>query len=183
MGKNSLKIPVREMTPEIMDAMEREGLIIRLFPGHHDIETPPGNTWFQELYQGEEGYGPHKIIAITVNRENFPGFGTHPDMEEFWLIGDNSSRPMYLLVARMLRPEFEKKVAEKKLTPEDFYLLRCRYNDPQVSFFVMKKGVPHGEGLLGGEGTLPSFYVTESRDLPLDLCEFGDYEIGREDQL
>ena len=86
MQKRTLKIPVREMTKEIMEAMEEEGLIVRLAPHHHDIETPCGNTWFEALYEGAEGYGPHKIIALTVNRENFPGFGTHPDQEEFWLI-------------------------------------------------------------------------------------------------
>lgn len=180
MEKIRLEIPVREMTPEVMETMEREGLITRLCPNRHDIETPPGNTWFQELYQGEEGFGPHKIIAITVNRENFPGFGTHPDMEEFWLIGNNESKTMYLLTARMQRREFEEKVKEKNLKPEDFYLLKCKFNDPQVSFFVMNKGIPHGEGLMGGEGPLPSFYVTESRDLPLDLCDWGDYVIEKE---
>lgn len=177
MQKRTLKIPVREMTKEIMEAMEEEGLIVRLAPHHHDIETPCGNTWFEALYEGAEGYGPHKIIALTVNRENFPGFGTHPDQEEFWLIGDNAAKLMYILVARMELSAFQKKVREETLTADDFYLLRAKYNDPEVSFFVMKKGIPHGEGIFDTEGVCPSFYVTESRDLPLDLCDMGNYEI------
>ena len=177
MEENRLRIPVREMTPELMETMEKEGLIFRICPNRYDMETPCGNTWFQELYRGEEGYGPHKIIAITVNREKFPGFGTHPDMEEFWLIGNQESIPMYLLVARMQREVFERKVKEKSLTPEDFYLLKTKFNDPQVSFFVMRKGIPHGEGVFDEGGPLPSFYVTESRDLPLDLCDMGLYEV------
>ena len=172
-----LEIPVREMTKEMMMAMEEEGLIIRLAPHHHDIETPEGNTWFESLYDGVEGYGPHRLIAITVNRENFPGFGTHPDQEEFWLIGDNAAKPMYILVARMPLAAFQKKVQEKTLTSEDFYLVKAKYNDPEVSFFVMRKGIPHGEGIFDKEGPCPSFYVTESRDLPLDICDMGDYEI------
>ena len=172
-----MKLLVREMTPELMEKMEQEGLILRLCPNRHDIETPKGNTWYKALYDGKEEYGPHKIIAITVNRENFPGFGTHPDMEEFWLIGNNDCKPMYLLVARMQREVFEQKVREQTLTEEDFYLIRTRFNDPEVSFFVMKTGIPHGEGIFGGEGICPSFYVTESRNLPLDLCGFGDYQI------
>lgn len=172
-----LKIPVREMTKELMTKMEEEGLIIRLAPHHHDIETPYGNTWFEDLYEGEEGYGPHRLIALTVNRENFPGFGTHPDQEEFWLIGDNEAKPMYILVARMPLAEFQKKVREKTLTKEDFYLLKAKYNDPEVSFFVMKKEIPHGEGIFDKEGINPSFYVTESRRLPLDLCDMDGYEI------
>ena len=172
-----LEIPVREMTKEVMAAMEEEGLIIRLAPRHHDIETPWGNTWFEDLYEGVEGYGPHRLIALTVNRESFPGFGTHPDQEEFWLIGDNEAKPMYILVARMHLEEFRKKVEEETLTAEDFYLLKAKYNDPEVSFFVMRKEIPHGEGVFDREGKNPSFYVTESRRLPLDLCDMGNYEI------
>ena len=177
MEKKKMDLPVRKMTPELMEKREQEGLIIRLCPNRHDIETPEGNTWYKPLYEGEEGYGPHKIIALTVNRENFPGFGTHPDMEEFWLVGNNASKPMYLLVARISRKLLEERVKEHTLEEEDFYLIETRFNDPEVSFFVMNKGVPHGEGVFDKEGLCPSFYVTESRDLPLDLCDLGDYQI------
>lgn len=177
MGRKTLNIPVREMTSEIMEKMEQEGLITRICPHHDDIDAPAGETSFRSLYEGLEGYGPHKIIALTVNRENFPGFGTHPDCEEFWLIGDNNAKPMYILIARMMREEFEQKLKNEELCPEDFYLIKAKYNDPEVSFFIMNKGVPHGEGLLGGEGILPSFYVTESRDMPLDLCPLENYDI------
>lgn len=169
-----LRLPVREMTPALMEAMEREGLIIRLCPGRHNLpDTPRGETGWAALYEGKEGYGPHKIIVVTVNRPGFPGFGTHPDQEEFWLVGREDAIPMYILVARMDRPAYEAKARSGKLSPEDFYLLRAKYNDPEVSFFVMRSGIPHGEGIFDGEGALPSFYVTESRDLPLDLCDIG----------
>ncbi len=169
--KTRLEIPVREMTPDLMTCMEREGLITRLCPGRHELpDTPRGETGWAELYEGKEGYGPHKIIIVTVNRPGFPGFGTHPDQEEFWLIGPEDTIPMYILVARMQREPFEEKMLKGELTADDFYLLLARYNDPQVSFFIMQSGIPHGEGILEGEGRLPSFYVTESRDLPLDLC-------------
>ena len=172
--KKTLKLPVREMTQELMAAMEREGLIERLSPGHHEIaDAPEGETSWKALYEGVDGYGPHKIIAITVNRKGFPGFGTHPDQEEFFLIGSNDTIPMYILVARMPLAQYEERRDSGSLTEEDFYLLRAKFNDPEVSFFIMKKGIPHGEGILSDQGALPSFYVTESRDLPLDLCEIG----------
>ena len=172
-----LRVPVREMTAEVMDTMEREGLIIRLCPNHHDIAAPAGETCFEDLYEGVEGYGPHRLIALTVNRMGFPGFGTHPDQEEFWLIGNNDAKPMYILVARMQLAEFEDKVRRQELKAEDFYLLKAKYNDPEVSFFVMKKGIPHGEGIFDAEGMNPSFYVTESRNLPLDVCGMGAYTV------
>lgn len=171
---NALKLPIREMTPELMKAMEAEGLITRLCPGRHDLpDTPRGETGWAALYEGKEGYGPHKIIVVTVNRPGFPGFGTHTDQEEFWLLGREDAIPMYILVARMDRATFEAKARRGALTADDFYLLRAKYNDPEVSFFVMHSGIPHGEGIFEGEAPLPSFYVTESRDLPLDLCEIG----------
>lgn len=177
MKKVTLNVQVQEMTPAIMEKMEQEGLIIRICPHHHDIEAPAGETSFKSLYEGAEGYGPHKIIALTVNREGFPGFGTHPDCEEFWLIGDNAAKPMYILIARMMRDVFEEKMKNEELCAEDFYLIKAKYNDPDVSFFIMNKGIPHGEGLYGGEGISPSFYVTESRDMPLNLCPLENYEI------
>ena len=174
MERKTLTLPVREMTKELMEQLEEEGLIIRLAPGHHEIENAPfGETSWKSLYDGLEGYGPHKIIAITVNRLGFPGFGTHPDQEEFLLIGDNSCDPMYILIARMQRSEFEKKRDAGMLTADDFYLLKAKYNDPEASFFIMRTGIPHGEGILEPAEKLPSFYVTESRDLPLDLCDPG----------
>ena len=176
MGKKQLIFPVRQMTEELMKQLEEENLIVRISPGHDDIvDALEGETSWYALYEGKEGYGPHKIIAITVNRQGFPGFGTHPDQEEFWLIGHPDARPMYILIARMQLEEYERKVKEGSLCEDDFYLLEAKYNDPEVSFFIMKAGVPHGEGIFGGEGRLPSFYVTESRDLPLDLCDNGDY--------
>ncbi|MCR4892950.1 MAG: hypothetical protein K5989_12310 [Lachnospiraceae bacterium] len=177
--KDKINIPIQEMTPDLMKKMEKEGLIIRICPHHDDIETPFGETWYHSLYEGKDGFGPHKIIAITVNREMFPGFGTHHDNEEFLLIGDNNCRPMYILIARMQRDIFEKKVKENSLNAEDFYLVKAKFNDPEVSFFSMNTGIPHGEGILPNDSgeMLPSFYVTESRELPLDLCGFGNYEI------
>lgn len=169
-----LALPVLEMTPQIMQKMEDEGLIVRLCPGRHEVsDTPRGETVGPALYESVDGYGPHKIIIVTVNREGFPGFGTHPDQEEFWMLGPEDAMPMYILVARMDREHFEEKVKAGTLAEDDFYLLLAKYNDPEVSFFIMNRNIPHGEGIFDEGGRLPSFYVTESRDLPLDLCETG----------
>ena len=177
-GRNKMagkiKLKALEMTPELMQKMEDEGLIERLCPGKHDLnDTPRGETRGASLYEGVEGYGPHKIIVVTVNREGFAGFGTHPDQEEFWLVGSRDAMPMYILIARMDRESFEVKAKAGTLTKDDFYLLLAKYNDPLVSFFIMKRNIPHGEGIFDEGGLMPSFYVTESRDLPLDLCEIG----------
>ena len=102
------------MTPQLMAHLEELGLIIRLRPGGHDLAAHPGETLGETLgesiYETADRYGPHKLIAVTVNRAEFAAFGTHPDNEEFLLIGNPDSQPMYLAVALCLREEFEEKV-------------------------------------------------------------------------
>jgi hypothetical protein len=166
-----------EMTEEVMEDLERRGLIIRMCPGHDDLGAAFGETLTETIYEPVEGYGPHKLITVTVNREEFAGFGTHPDNEEFLLIGDCDTQPMYLAISLVGRAELDSKIACGTLDEEDFIALRVKYNDPRVSFFVMRADVPHGEAILDFGKRPPSFYVTESRDLPLDLTEWGEYRL------
>ena len=85
---------------------------------------------------------------------------------------------MYLAVALCMREEFNDKVATGRLTAADFVMIECRYNDPETSFFVMRAGVPHGEAIVPAPGKpAPSFYVTESRDLPLDIIDLRKYRL------
>ena len=166
------------MTAELMADLERRGLIIRLRPGGHDLAAQPGETLGESIYETAERYGPHKLIAVTVNRAEFAAFGTHPDNEEFLLIGNPDSQPMYLAVALCMREEFEHKVKTGRLTAADLVMIECRYNDPETSFFVMLAGVPHGEAIVPAPGKpAPSFYVTESRDLPLDTLDLRKYRL------
>ena len=84
---------------------------------------------------------------------------------------------MYLAICRLSRESLEKAVAEQSLRTEDFVMLRVRYNDPQVSFFVMNANVAHGEAIVDRQKPPAAFYVTESRDLPLDLIDLAPYEL------
>ncbi|MDR1580618.1 MAG: hypothetical protein LBS35_09700 [Synergistaceae bacterium] len=166
-----------EMTVEVMELLERRGLIVRLCPNHDELAPPLGETAWKMLYEPKEGYGPHKLIAVTVNREEFAGFGTHPDNEEFWLIGDEDTQPMYLAISLITAEELGAKISAGALESSDFIALRVKYNDPHVSFFVMRSGVPHGEAIVNVGKRPPAFYVTESRDLPLPLTDMGDYRL------
>ena len=170
-----------EMTPQIMQQLEERGFIVRLRPGAHELAVKPGETLGKSMYESANEFGPHKLLAVTVNREGFAGFGTHPDNEEFLLIGDPDTKPMYLAIGLCLRDEFEEKTRTGCLDREDLVLLRCRYNDPEVSFFVMRRDVPHGEAIVEADLPPASFYVTESRDLPLYLVEMRKYrlKVGR----
>ena len=166
-----------DMTPDVMQDLEDRGLIIRLRPGGHAPDADAGETLDESIYESNDKFGPHKLIAVTVNREEFAGFATHPDNEEFLLIGNPATKPMYLAVAQCLGKEFEEKVKTGSLRPEDLVLLRCKYNDPEVSFFVMVRDVPHGEAIVEADLPPATFYVTESRDLPLDVVEMRKYRL------
>jgi hypothetical protein len=166
-----------EITGQIMDDLERKGLIMRLCPGHDELNTPHGETLWKLLYEPKEGYGPHRLISVTVNREEFAGFGTHPDNEEFWLLGDSNTQPMYLVISFLTVESLMEKINDGTLEENDFIALHIKYNDPQVSFFVMCAGVPHGEAIVDRDKRPPSFYVTESLNLPLNLIPFGNYQI------
>jgi hypothetical protein len=168
-----------EMTEQIMVDLEKRGLITRLCPGHDELDAPYGETLWKLIYEPKDGYGPHRLISVTVNREEFAGFGTHPDNEEFWLIGDNNTQPMYLIISFLNQEALTEKISAGTLKENDFIALHIKYNDPSVSFFVMRAGVPHGEAIVDVDRGKkpPSFYVTESLDLPLDLTDFGDYQI------
>jgi hypothetical protein len=174
---NTIYLNPVEMTSRVMADLEKKGLIIRLCPGHDDLGAAPGETVWKLLYEPREGYGPHRLISVTVNREAFAGFGTHPDNEEFWLIGSGDTQPMYLAISFLDEAELAEKIAAGTLTESDFIALRIKYNDPDLSFFVMRAGVPHGEAIVDCGKKPPSFYVTESRNLPLDLTAFGNYEL------
>ena len=166
------------MTPKLMAHLEELGLIIRLRPGGHDLAAQPGETLGESIYETADRYGPHKLIAVTVNRAEFAALGTHPDNEEFLLIGNPDSQPMYLAVALCLREEFEEKVKTGRLSAADLVLIECCFNDPEVSFFVMLADVPHDEAIVPvADKPPPSFYVTESRDLPLDIIDLRKYRL------
>ncbi len=165
-----------EMTPDIMQMLEDKGLIFRLYPGHHAVDVKEGDILEPTLYDGDQRFGPHKLIALTMNRHIFDSFGYHPDNEEFLLIGNPDTKPLYLLVALCMKTDLEAKINNKELTDEDFITLQLKYNDPEVSFFTMRKYVPHGEAVGFSDAHPPSFYVTRSDGFDVELINMGSYE-------
>lgn len=166
-----------EMTPDVMQMLEDKGLIIRLCPNHHELPAAKGETLDESIYESDPKLGGHKLITVTVNRATLAAFGTHPDNEEFLLIGDADTKPMYLVVALCLKDELTRKIRSGEVSAGDFVCLRVRYNDAEVSFFVMLRDVPHGEAVADVPGRPASFYVTEPTDMGADPTDFGEYEL------
>jgi hypothetical protein len=166
-----------DMTPELMKDLEKRGLIIRLSPRNHELPAPAGETLWEPIYDSAESLGPHRLITVSVNATTFAEFGTHADNEEFLLIGDDSMKPLYLAVALCDAAAIAAKAEREDLSASDFVCLRVKYNDPEVSFFTMLGGVPHGEAVAEAPGRPATFYVTEPRDIETDLTDFGPYEL------
>ncbi len=176
----SIPIALRtvEMTPSVMRQLEERGLIIRLSPRNHELPAEPGETRWAPIYDAAEELGPHRLITISVNATGFLEFGSHADNEEFLLIGDSTMKPLYLVIALCTQSELEEKARGEALSAADFICLCARFNDPEVSFFTMRGGVPHGEAVGRTDGRPATFYVTEPRDLETNLADLGIYEIG-----
>ena len=73
-----------------------------------------------------------------------------------------------------------RRVETGRLTAADFVMIECRYDHAETSFFVMLAGVPMASPSSPVAGKPPpSFYVTESRDLPLDVIDHRNAATGR----
>ena len=179
--KQAISLKPVAMTPKVMEDLERRNLILRLGARRHELPAPWGQTLDRPVYDCHERYGPHRLLTVTVNRVAFDDFATHPDNEDFLLLGDPDTKPLYLVIALMRRAELEEKLRNGTAAPDDFVCLRITWNDPEVSFFTMLADVPHGEAIRATEGRPPSFYVTEGRDLPNDVIDFGNFELAVEE--
>ncbi len=166
------------MSPTLMIDLENKGLIIRLSPGKHSAVSGANESNNAVIYVSQPENGPHKLIVATINAFD-PSlyFGSHADNEEFLLIGNPDSKPLYLIVALCKRAVLLEKIKNHSLGAQDFVALRVKFNDPEVSFFVMLKDTPHGEVTVDVPGVLASFYVTEPRDIVTDKVNFGDYTL------
>ncbi len=180
--KQQLVLHPVKMTPAVMQDLEHRGLIIRLCPGHHELPAQPGEALWEPIYDSSPAFGPHHLITVSVNRTTFSEFGTHLDNEEFLLLGEETMKPLYLVISLHGKDGLTQRIRERKLQADDFVCLRVTWNDPQVSFFTMLAGVPHGETVAESEGRPASFYVTEPRDLATELTDFGDYALTVQDR-
>jgi len=173
MNEKILHIKVQEMTEEIMDFLEKKGLIIRLCPSHHRFETEPGTGVGRTIYASSQNLG-HKLIIVAIDRDRFSAFGYHDENEEVFLLGGENEKELYMLFGLYSLDVMNAKRNSGALCSDDFICLRCKFNDPRVSFFAVCAGALHGEATGGGGGS-SSFYVTEPENIRLDFFDWGNY--------
>ena len=172
-----IRIPIREMTHELMDELENKGLILRLYPSHHRNIVDLDKSVGKDIYISSKKAGAHKLLSVTINRTDFSAFGMHDENEEVLLIGGEGEKDLFILFGLGTWDSFMKKKKEKTLCEDDFICVHCKYNDPFVSFFTICKGVLHGEAVAGEMGMPATFYVTEPSDIKLMIFPFNNYKI------
>lgn len=166
-----------EASAAAMERLEAAGVIRRMGPGKDTLPVGPGESRWVEVYAAQEAYGPHKLIAVTINSAALTKLAYHSAPEDFLLIGDPKSTGMILTMALCRAAELERKISEKTLGSEDFMALRCRFNDPELSFFTMNPYYAHVETCVHESKMPPSFYVGESRNLDENAIDFSDYRL------
>jgi hypothetical protein len=167
-----------EMTSAVMQRLEDLGLIERLLPSKESFRRRQEETGSGVIYQSAPETGSHKLVFCCIDRPEFSAFGHHEDNEEFILLGGGEGeKDLYFMTATCDNATLDKKIAEHNLSPEDFICFKIKYNDPLLSFFVMKKNIPHGE-CTHGQGKAATFYVTEGSELTVTKTGFKEYSLN-----
>jgi len=166
-----------DATVEVMEALETGGVIRRLCPGKDVLAVEKGQSRWVELYSAQERFGPHKLIAVTINCTEPRNFSYHSDPEDFMLIDRPADADLILTVALCPYEALAEKIAAGTLGTADFIALRCRANDPELSFFTMNPFFAHVETCSVESDQPPSFYVAESKHLDENPVDFGVYRI------
>lgn len=178
--KETIRLKAVDMTPEIMQSLENKGMIKCLCPGSCEAVTPEGEVGITSIYASDIEFGSHKLISVTINRNVFSAFGTHPDNEDVILIGNPETKTICFVFSFFMREDLNKKIQSGNLCSDDFIALTAKFNDPEVSFFTVLKGTPHGESTVSGVGKPPTFFVAKPSDLPLDITDFKGYVLNVE---
>lgn len=166
-----------DATEAIMSLLEERGVIRRLLPDRDRLDVVAGQSKWVELYASDPSYGPHKLIAVTINSVQPEKLVYHSDREEFMLIGPEDGAPLILTTALIDAEALDGKISEGSLSAADFISVRCRMNDPRLSFFTMNPGFAHVETCAYTSQRPPSFYVAESRHLDENAIDFKPFRI------
>ncbi len=170
-----------EATEELFVGLESQGIITRICPGHDVISLKEGESDYKEVYHTAAQFGSHKLIAVTINNSQPVKFVYHSEREDFLLIDHVESEILILTISKLKYDALQMKIDNKTLIKDDFISIKCKKNDPFLSFFTMNPYFAHTETCLKEShievGKPPSFYVTEPLNIDEKAIDFGDYQL------
>lgn len=166
-------------TEELFAAMEAEGLIIML-NGDFNVrrgyksEGVKNTNKVHTIYQTKGFFGGHKLIHVELYEDRMTKLTSHPEPEDFILAGNSQAEPFVIIISRLQHEMLIAKLEEETLIESDFYCFYAPVNQPNLMCFTMMPEYPHAELLIAPlkDGELaPTFFVTESRDLPENIID------------
>jgi hypothetical protein len=166
------KLGYKKMTHLVMNELVSMGFLCPLNTRKHLMQIDEG-TFKVDLVNETNEYGGHKVIAVGINVPWPMGFHYHPSKEEVFLFSSLPSKPLYIAFARASLAVFKEKVKSAKLTPDDFLVIEMRYNDPDLSAFIVNENVLHGEFTTHGNQPNPMIYVTEPASMATNEVNIG----------
>lgn len=168
--------PVK-ITESIMNLLEKKKVITRICPGHDVLMTKKSESRCETVYSTDDRFGPHKLIAVTINDTKPSKFVYHSDKEDFMIIDKKGTTDLILTVSLYHKDELIQKIESNTVSSNDFLSIICEANNPYLSFFTMNDYFPHVETCKTPSDNPPSFYVGEPRDLDENWINFKSYKL------
>lgn len=174
----TLKLKAVHPTVKILERLEGRGLIRRLEPPKALLNSRAVNGAVKTIYASAPRFGSHKLICVKLN-SSVPKLNSHEDNEEFIIVNPGGLKlsPVYILIALDKHAAFERKAKGQGLGPDDFVLLRMKYNDFSSCIFTMLKGTVHCEVALNGKAGAgaPVFFVSEPSRLKMKMARINGH--------
>jgi hypothetical protein len=168
------------VTEKILTRLEKKGLIRTLRPTSKILKLGARKKGgVDAIYSSAPRSGSHKLICVTKEDSCEIALNFHPDNEEFIILNNTSLKykPLYIVIGLRKYKEFKARAENKRLSKNDFIVLRMKYNDHKTCIFTMLKGTPHCEAVLPGKGRPPVFFVTEPANLGMTGIDLPGYDL------
>ncbi len=163
-------IPV-PVTLSTLQDLESRGLIRLFHPTEATLRPPNGENITEALYESAPGFGPHRLIAVGVNKQGVR-LGTHSDHEEFLIPPHGTEvKPLYLVISYLKAAELLTRDQAGLLAADDFICLSLYPSPRGAEMFTMLPGTVHCELTDPGEEPVGTFFVTEPRDLDVQWID------------
>ncbi len=173
-----IEIRAEKATPELMEQMEKQGLLRRLKPSKACLSVNEGDQVVEQVELAKKDSGTWQMLAVACNRFKLDHLAVHSDIES-WLFfsADPTTKPLLYVVATCPAEEFERKAKDGTLNSGDFIALEIQPNDQQTSFFTVPGGVFHDELTYPGAGVGPVFFVPEPSEMSHKSVSLDNYDI------
>ena len=177
MTRKIVNLIPRAISKEALMELDARGLVMVFKPTELTLNPPGEDNVGEALYVSDPAYGPHRLIAVGVNKSHVR-LGVHGDNEEFLIPEqDEDVKPVYLVICHLPEAEIGRQDREGRLTESDFTCLSLYPAPRGAEMFTMLKGTVHCEATMPGPGKIGCFYVTESSDLNVNWVDLENTEI------